>query len=210
MAPENNSNNVSLNPVLSWDIDSNIDNSRIQIATDPDFQSIVIDTTLATSQFQLGKLISKQTIIGESKAKITVRLEIFLKFFHFKRIQFLEDINSDDLPNDIEDATENEDGETLSSIEVDFNSTIIDLDVLVDLEHTYTDDLTLYLETPNGERILLSRALGDEGDNYTQTTFNQEATLNISQSQPPFTGSFVPLQDLSILMELRPMVLGNL
>ena len=48
---------------------------------------------------------------------------------------------------------ENEDGETLSSIEVDFNSTIIDLDVLVDLEHSYTDDLTLYLEAPNGERI---------------------------------------------------------
>ena len=51
LAPENNSNNVSLNPVLSWDIDSNIDNSRIQIATDPDFQSIVIDTTLQHHNF---------------------------------------------------------------------------------------------------------------------------------------------------------------
>ena len=68
----------------------------------------------------------------------------------------------------------------------------------------------MYLETPNGERILLSRALGDEGDNYTQTTFNQEATLNISQSQPPFTGSFVPLQDLSILYGTSSYGTGNL
>ena len=200
LAPENNSNNVSLNPVLSWDIDSNIDISRVQIATDPDFQSIVIDTTLTTSQFQLGKLKSETNYYWRIQSQNNCEIGNFSEVFSFQTNSIsCEDINSDDLPNDIEDATENEDGETLSSIEVDFNYTIIDLDVLVDLEHTYTDDLTLYLETPNGERILLSRALGDEGDNYTQTTFNQEATLNISQSQPPFTGSFVPLQDLSIL-----------
>ena len=200
LSPENNSNNVSLNPVLSWESDSNIDNSRIQIANDQDFQSLVIDTILTSSQFQLGKLKSETNYYWRIQSQNNCEIGNFSEVFSFQTNSIsCEDINSDDLPNDIEDATENEDGETLSSIEVDFNSTIIDLDVLVDLEHSYTDDLTLYLEAPNGERILLSRALGDAGDNYTQTTFDQEATLNIIQSQPPFTGSFVPLQDLSIL-----------
>ncbi len=200
LAPENNSNNVSLNPILSWMSDSNIDNSRIQIAIDQDFQSLVIDTTLASSQFQLSKLQPSTKYFWRIQSQNNCEIGDFSEVFTFQTNSIsCEDINSDDLPNDLEDATEEKDGETLSSIEVDFNSTIIDLDVLVDLEHSYTDDLTLYLETPSGERILLSRALGDSGDNYTQTIFDQEANLNISQSQPPFTGSFVPLQDLSIL-----------
>ncbi len=200
LSPENNSNNVSLNPVLSWESDSNIDNSRIQIANDQDFQSLVIDTILTSSQFQLGKLKSETNYYWRIQSQNNCEIGNFSEVFTFRTNSISCEVrNSDDLPNDIEDATENEDGETLSSIEVDFNSTIIDLDVLVDLDHSYTDDLTLYLEAPNGERILLSRALGDAGDNYTQTTFDQEATLNIIQSQPPFTGSFVPLQDLSIL-----------
>ena len=200
LSPENNSNNISLNPVLSWESDSNIDNSRIQVANDKDFQSLVIDTILTSSQFQLGKLKSQTNYYWRIQSQNNCEIGIFSEVFTFKTNTIsCEFRNSEDLPNDLEDATENEDGETLSSIEVDFNSTIIDLDVVVDLEHSYTDDLTLYLEAPNGERILLSRALGDEGDNYTQTTFDQEASLNIIQSQPPFTGSFVPLQDLSIL-----------
>ena len=198
--PENNSNNVSLNPVLSWESNSNIDNSRIQIANDQYFQSLVIDTTLASSQFQLGKLKSETNYYWRIQSQNNCEIGNFSEAFTFKTNSISCEVrNSDDLPNDIEDATENEDGETLSSIEIDFNSIIIDLDVVVDLEHSYTDDLALYLESPNGELVLLSRALGDEGDNYTQTTFDQEATFNISQSQPPFTGSFVPLQDLSIL-----------
>ena len=89
LSPENNSNNVSLNPVLSWESDSNIDNSRIQIATDQDFQSLVIDTILTSSQFQLGKLKSETNYYWRIQSQNNCEIGNFSEVFTFKRIQFL-------------------------------------------------------------------------------------------------------------------------
>jgi subtilisin-like proprotein convertase family protein len=73
----------------------------------------------------------------------------------------------------------------------------LDIDVLVDLTHSWVNDLLLYLETPNGDQFLLSGPLGGENDNYTQTLFDQESNVNIDEGAAPFSGRFIPVQNIS-------------
>ena len=75
----------------------------------------------------------------------------------------------------------------------------MDINVLVDIQHTYIGDLTLYLESPDGIQYLLSSEIGESDNDYTQTLFDQEATSAIFEAEAPFTGSFQPLQDVSEL-----------
>jgi subtilisin-like proprotein convertase family protein len=77
---------------------------------------------------------------------------------------------------------------------------ILDINVTVDITHTYVSDLTLTLTSPNGTAVILTSGNGAPGaDNYTNTVFDQEATGAITAATAPFTGIFVPEGDLSTL-----------
>ena len=76
---------------------------------------------------------------------------------------------------------------------------ISDVDVTVSITHTWVSDLTLTLISPSGRRIQLASAIGDSGDNFTATIFDDEATTAIGSGTPPFTGRFRPAQPLSVL-----------
>ena len=43
--------------------------------------------------------------------------------------------------------------------------------VQLNMTHTWTGDLEIYLEAPNGQRIALSTDNGSSGDNFTNTVF---------------------------------------
>src|SRR6185503_2669931 len=58
-------------------------------------------------------------------------------------------------------------------------------------------DLIIRLRSPEGTSITLANRLGFDGDNYTDTAFDDEATRSITSASPPFTGSFKPEEKLS-------------
>lgn len=64
--------------------------------------------------------------------------------------------------------------------------------VTVDLTHTWTGDIALFLIAPDGTFIELSSSNGGPGNNYTNTVFTDSAPLNIVSGAPPYTGSFKP------------------
>ncbi len=72
--------------------------------------------------------------------------------------------------------------------------------ICIDITHPQTDDLTLWLISPNGTEILLSAENGGSGDNYTMTCFDgNQANPNITSGSAPFTGNFLPEQSLGFL-----------
>ena len=73
-----------------------------------------------------------------------------------------------------------------------------DLNVQLSIMHSYTGDLKLVLVNPTGLSAVLSNQIGGNGDNYTNTIFDDEAEPAITGSLPPFTGSFQPESPLSI------------
>ena len=68
---------------------------------------------------------------------------------------------------------------------------ILDLDVTVNIEHTFTGDLDLILTSPTGFQILLASEEGADA-NFTNTRFDDEAATSIIGAAAPFTGSFRP------------------
>lgn len=93
-----------------------------------------------------------------------------------------------------------EEGTVTSTIEIEDVYTILGLDVTVDISHPFVGDLVLFLVGPDGQRIRLVGNVGGSGNNFTGTTFDDQAAAPISAGVPPFSGRFRPEEPLSTLV----------
>lgn len=64
--------------------------------------------------------------------------------------------------------------------------------VCINLTHTWDSDLNIYIIAPDGTSGMLSLGNGGSDDNYTNTCFNTNASVSITQANAPFTGTFIP------------------
>lgn len=93
-------------------------------------------------------------------------------------------------------------GTTTSTVTVSgipASEVITDVDVTLDLTHTFDSDLRITLIAPDATSVLLVSERGDSGDNFSNTTFDDQAAMAISSGSPPFSGSYRPEQPLSTL-----------
>jgi subtilisin-like proprotein convertase family protein len=81
---------------------------------------------------------------------------------------------------------------------------ILDVDVNLDISHTYESDLKVFLVAPGGTRVELFTTVGTSDDNFTDTTLDDGATTPITEGWSPFTGRFRPEGRLSDLNGLDP------
>jgi hypothetical protein len=80
-------------------------------------------------------------------------------------------------------------------IEVGDYHIIHDIDVGINLTHTNVFDLQIFLQSPAGTQLCLNMYNLDEyfeGENYTNTIFDDEAEVPIEQGEAPFAGRFRP------------------
>ena len=65
--------------------------------------------------------------------------------------------------------------------------------VCIDIDTDATGDLQIHLESPSGEILELSTNNGGGGDNFRNTCFINDPSLqNITAASPPYTGNFLP------------------
>jgi outer membrane autotransporter protein len=84
---------------------------------------------------------------------------------------------------------------------------VSDLDVFVDLDHTFTGDLDLYVEH-DGTEVHLFNQFGLAGSDIQDVLFDDEAATPISAGTPPFgPGSFQP--DPGVLADLDGAALSG-
>jgi serine protease len=83
-------------------------------------------------------------------------------------------------------------GNTQSYIDVGDNTTISDLNVQLNISHTWDADLYIYLVSPNGTAVLLSNQRGGSGDNFSNTILDDEAPTAIGSASAPFAGTYRP------------------
>ncbi len=82
---------------------------------------------------------------------------------------------------------------TNSTITINQDLTIADLNVQVNITHTYDSDLYLALtHVDTGTTVMLFNRRGGSGDNLSNTIFDDEASTGINAGAAPFTGSFRP------------------
>ncbi len=102
--------------------------------------------------------------------------------------------DSTDTPKPIPDVS------TITSvITINDPGMVNDLDVRLNILHTYCADLDVFLIAPDGTRVLLFNDVGGGGDNFINTYLDDEAADPIQAGSPPFTGSFRPMGNLGLL-----------
>jgi subtilisin family serine protease/subtilisin-like proprotein convertase family protein len=84
-----------------------------------------------------------------------------------------------------------------ATLKIDDALTIGDVNVLLNIKHTFDNDLYIRLRSPDGTEVLLVNRRGLSGDNFTNTVLDDEAAKKISRGSAPFTGSFSPEGSLS-------------
>ena len=103
--------------------------------------------------------------------------------------------DSKDVPKSIPDP-----GETVSSLTVPDSMIITDVDVVINITHAHDSDLSVYLVAPDGTQVELFTGVGVYGQNFTNTTLDDEATTPIESVLPqwaPFSGRYQPEGKLS-------------
>jgi len=99
---------------------------------------------------------------------------------------------ANDVPMNIADV------DTITSrIEVDgLAGLVLDVNVSLDITHTFDADLDVALYSPSGTRVKLFSTVGGSGDNFTGTTLDDSAATTIGSGSAPFTGTFYPEEGL--------------
>jgi subtilisin-like proprotein convertase family protein len=96
---------------------------------------------------------------------------------------------------------------TTSTLTVDglpANATVADVDLTLTIAHPFDADLVISLIAPDGTPVRLAERRGLSGDNYTLTTFDDQAAQNVGDGVAPFSGSFRPEEALSTLNGKAP------
>lgn len=92
-------------------------------------------------------------------------------------------------------------GTVSSSLNIADVYSVGDVNVKVNLSHTYDRDLRVYLIGPDSTRVELFTDVGGSGDHFTNTELDDEATVSIAAGSgtaiAPFTGRFRPEGALS-------------
>jgi subtilisin-like proprotein convertase family protein len=82
---------------------------------------------------------------------------------------------------------------------------VLDVNVSLNLTHTWDADLDVYLVSPSGTRVRLFDDVGGSGNNFTNTTLDDEAATAITAGVAPFIGNFRPEQALSTFDHEKPL-----
>jgi subtilisin-like proprotein convertase family protein len=84
-----------------------------------------------------------------------------------------------------------------STINVPDNFSIDDVNVTLNITHTYDGDLSVYLISPQGTRVELFTSVGSAGDNFTNTVLDNNCATPVTGGTAPFTGCYRPEGTLS-------------
>lgn len=180
---------------LQWNEDVNAAAYEIDVATDADFTNIVASGTTEVAEFDVG-LINETAYFWRVRAINDCGEGAYTAAKFTTGNISCDTYNSSDTPLNIPD---NNQSGILSSVTISDAAKIRDVNVTVNIRHTWTEDLDLILVAPNGMEVLLSSSNGSSGDNYTNTVFDDDGTIAIVGSAAPFTGIFSPEESLSVL-----------
>ncbi|SHG90279.1 thrombospondin type 3 repeat-containing protein [Winogradskyella jejuensis] len=202
VAPADGSIDANPTATIEWTEDTNAAAYEIDVATDAAFTNIVASGVPDRPEFE-AMLMNSTQYFWRVRSVNDCGIGAYLTAsFTTGNIQ-CDVFDSTDTPLAIPDGFGffgPADGPPAESQLLVISATsITDVNVTVDISHTWVSDLRLVLTAPDGTDVVLANNIGGSDDNYTNTVFDSDAPTSINSASAPFTGTFAPDGDLSTL-----------
>lgn len=192
-APLNGTTDVSTDVVLEWDDDIGNTAYDIEIATDITFTSIVEAVSVANSFYTPVNLESNTEYFWRVKPKNNCGEGTFGLPFSFSTIQFnCNMVSALDLPIEISPI----DTPTITSKIVFYEDLpIADINVALNIEHSFLADLQISLTSPSGTTVVLISSSCNDSRNIN-AVFDDDAPEFVCGGNPAISGTVAPLGSL--------------
>ena len=193
-SPSDSSVDVSLRPVLQWEANANYTSYQVEVATDAGFSNVVDSGNVIQNQFKPQGLEENTSYFWRVKPVNDCGEGTFSTAFSFTTFQL--DCKTRDA-NGLPIAISSSGTPTVTS-EITFlnDLPIGDIDVQLNIDHTYVSDLVVRLISPSGtEVILISNSCGSSEN--INAVFDDDALPFVCGSNPAISGTVKPLGSLS-------------
>jgi subtilisin-like proprotein convertase family protein len=196
LIPGNNEQGILKPYSLSWEGDINAINYEIQVSTDESFNSILETDILTVNSYDPEMILPNTSYYWRVKSINDCGESGFSTAYEFTSADEVCEVhNSNDTPLSIPD--NNSAGlNSISIVGEEDNMIVSDVNLTVNISHTWVEDLSLVLISPQGTPVILATNIGSDGNNYANTVFDNEASTSIFSGTPPYTGSFRPQGNL--------------
>jgi len=197
VSPSNNAPNFSNLGTLEWEVDTDVANYLVEIATDADFNTIIESANTTLGIYSPQNLESETEYFWRVTGSNACAVASPSSIYSFTTTAIVcETYTATDTPLEIS-AVGTPTITSISNINLT-DATVSDVNVTINITHTWVNDLVITLTSPTGTVVALTTNNGAAGaDDYTNTVFDQDASSSITSGTAPFTGTFIPEGDLS-------------
>ncbi|WP_152285842.1 reprolysin-like metallopeptidase [Flavicella marina] len=195
-APTNNSTSHALPIEFVWNSENEANSYMIEIATDVYFSSIVETATTQLKKHTSTNLEQNTEYYWRVKETNDCNEGLYSTIYKLQT-GLIEDFEFEKTEN--ASIPDNDPNGISSMISIIDKIDIQNVSVTINISHSYVGDLVVKLTNPSGEEVVLVEVDGNrDGDNYTNTNFDDSATQTITEGTAPYTGTFIPKEALSL------------
>lgn len=195
-SPENTALEVPLTPIFNWEEYTNAKSYEIQISKTSDFSNIAYSEITNTNEFQAEALDETTTYYWRVKPINTCSEGNYSATFSFTTLNISCNSYTNNSTIYISKAGASTNTATLDILE---GGTLNDINITVDITHSWLEDLTLNLISPSGTIVpLLTQQCGD-GNDMLVTFSDSGNNVTCTAANPTLSGTIKPQQPLSTL-----------
>lgn len=179
---------------LKWEANPNATFYDIQVASDEDFSNVIASGTTNTTAFSVSGLAELTTYYWRILPKNVSCFGVYTAPFEFKTGQ--QSCTTIVSPNAAQTISANGTPTVNSTLNVATAGVISDVNLIMNLTHTYVGDLTATLISPAGTQVVLFNSACDDTNNVN-ATFDDAGIAVVCSNNPAIAGTVQAAQLLS-------------
>jgi subtilisin-like proprotein convertase family protein len=193
-SPANNSTGASSNSNLSWTSSLDATSYDVQVATNNTFTAIVSSGNVTTNSYSVTGLSANTTYFWRVLPKNLTCTGVYGSAFQFTT----GSISCATTPSSNVPVSISASGTPTitSTLNIPVGASITDLNVILNISHTWISDLTVTLTSPTGTVVTLFTGICTDSDNAV-ATFDDSGVAIICGANPAISGTVTPNSSLA-------------
>ncbi len=195
LGPIDNHQQTSLTPLLQWQPIPNAETYVIEISKTSDFQTLLLTRKTRDNQFLVPQLDSLSTYYWRVKAFSDCSESTYSSTSEFTTDELVcQSVSFINEPIEIPSI-----GIRELSFVIGIDTEIVDVNVLLDINHIFLEELNISLISPQGIQIPLMSSNRKSFEERIRITFDQQAVNHVSEDLLQQDGVYRPLGNLNQL-----------